>query len=144
MRKEIYIVSLLVCLASCTSNDSLENVINRNMTETVQYDPNRRSYTEAMEIAQNSIQMLQNDISGTRSFQPVRKLNIINGVKAIGQNHTRSNGSPLSNDTLLYVINFDDSLGFAVVPASRPTDGLIAVTESRSYDPAIPRATSSA
>lgn len=42
------------------------------------------------------------------------------------------------NDTLLYVFNFNDEQGFAVVSANRQTEGLIAAVEMGSYDPAIP------
>ena len=38
----------------------------------------------------------------------------------------------------MYVFNFNDEQGFAVVSANRQTEGLIAAVEMGSYDPAIP------
>ncbi|MBO4826415.1 MAG: C10 family peptidase, partial [Prevotella sp.] len=74
----------------------------------------------------------------TRGAEPVRTINLKNGVKAYRQPVTRSNGTASTNDTLFYVFNFNDDQGFAVVSASRQTDGLIAVTESGYYDPSVP------
>ena len=90
-----------------------------------------------MEIAQNSIQMLQDDEVDARSAAPVRTLNL-NNVKTVRKTVSRADGTVSDNDTLLYIFNFDDNQGFAVVSASRQTDGLIAVTEAGNYDPAVP------
>ena len=102
------------------------------------YNLNRRSYAEAVEIAQNSIKMLQEESATTRGNKPVRTLNLTSGIKAICQPQTRSIGNDSDNDTLLYVFNFNDEQGFAVVSANRQTEGLIAAVEMGSYDPAIP------
>ena len=125
-------------LVACTNDDALEKTVDKEEMDLVQYDPNRRSYAEALEIAQNSIRMLQDENSTARSAEPVRTLDLKNGVKAVRQTVTRSNGTVSDNDTQLYIFNFDDNQGFAVVSASRQTDGLIAVTEAGNYDPAVP------
>ncbi|MBO4825641.1 MAG: C10 family peptidase [Prevotella sp.] len=137
MKKLLYPLLAFAALAACTNNDFSELVVNTK-PDTPQYDPNRRSYNEALEIAQNSINMLGSNDPTTRGAEPVRTINLKNGVKAYRQPVTRSNGIASTNDTLLYVFNFNDDQGFAVVSASRQTDGLIAVTESGYYDPSVP------
>lgn len=137
MKKYIFTLLALAVLAACTNNDFSELVVN-SKPKTPQYDPNRRSYNEALEIAQKSIDILGSEDPVTRASEPVRTINLKNGVKVYCQPVTRSNGSANTNDTLLYVFNFNDDQGFAVVSASRQTDGLIAVTESGYYDPNVP------
>ena len=124
-------------LVACTNDDVLEKTVDKEEMDLVQYDPNRRSYAEALEIAQNSIRMLQDENSTARSAEPARTLDLKNGVKAVRQTVTRSNGTVSGNDTLLYIFNFEDGRGFSVVSASRRTDGLIAVTETGHYDPEV-------
>ncbi len=137
MRKLLFFLSVVVAFTSCTSDYS-ENCENSN-DETVlsEYNPNRRSFSEAVEIAQNSIKILQGNTNVSRGSEPARTLNFDSGVKAICQTVSRSTSSTSNNDTLLYIFNFNDEQGFAVVSASRQTEGLIAVTESGSYDPAV-------
>ncbi len=137
MRKLIILFSVVVGLVACTNDDVLEKTVDKEKMDLVQYDPNRRSYAEALEIAQNSIRMLQDENSTARSAEPVRTLDLKNGVKAVRQTVTRSNGTVSGNDTLLYIFNFEDGRGFSVVSASRRTGGLIAVTEAGHYDPEV-------
>ncbi len=139
MKRKFYVVlSVMIGFAACTSDELQEAVTNDGIPQAQQYDPNRRSFAEVAEIAQNSISMLESDKAETRSMAPARRLNLASGIKAFRQAGTRAEGSTADNDTLLYVFNFADDQGFAVVSASRHTDGLIAVVEEGSYDPAVP------
>lgn len=131
----IVLLTIATGLVACT--EPIENIQSTTPTKSV-YNLNRRSYAEAVEIAQNSIKMLQEESATTRGNKPVRTLNLTSGIKAICQPQTRSIGNDSDNDTLLYVFNFNDEQGFAVVSANRQTEGLIAAVEMGSYDPAIP------
>lgn len=137
-RKLSIIFSVLLGLVACTNGEFQEAVINGGIPQTRQFDPNRRSYAEAVEIAQNSIKMLEDDKAVTRGAAPARRLNLKDGVKAFCKASTRTDSSKTENDTLLYVFNFTDNQGFAVVSATRHFDGLIAVVEEGSYDPSVP------
>lgn len=137
MRKLMILFCVVAGLVACTNDDVLEKTVDKEEMDLVQYDPNRRSYAEALEIAQNSIRMLQDENSTARSAEPARTLDLKNGVKAVRQTVTRSNGTVSGNDTLLYIFNFEDGRGFSVVSASRRTNGLIAVTETGHYDPEV-------
>ena len=131
----IVLLTIATGLVACT--EPIENIQSTTPTKSV-YNLNRRSYAEAVEIAQNSIKMLQEESATTRGNKPVRTLNLTSGIKAICQPQTRSIGNDSDNDTFLYVFNFNDEQGFAVVSANRQTEGLIAAVEMGSYDPAIP------
>jgi hypothetical protein len=132
---KLFLLSIFGFVA-CTSDEGFVGVETENDNISSTIDLNRRSYAEAIEIAQNSVDLLNNG-SSTRGENIQRKLDLKSGVKVFRQSVTRSNGETSSNDTLLYIFNFNDNLGFAVVSASRQTNGLIAVTESGQYDPDV-------
>ena len=137
--KKLLFLSLFASLISCSNEDLVLDVTIEEPEVAYTKDViNRRSFEEVVEIAQNSISMLQNSKAETRSKGNIRTLDLTNGVKAMCKPTTRSNSGDSINDTLIYVLNFKDNQGFAVVSASRQTDGLIAVTESGYYDPSTP------
>ena len=138
MKKIFLILSVVAGFVACSSDGLRENAAQESTLLTEQYDPNRRSFAEAVKIAQNSINMLEEDKAVTRGIAPVRKLNLKDGVKTFRKAGTRSDEANSDNDTLLYVFNFEDNQGFSIVSASRHAEGLIAVVEEGSYDPAVP------
>ena len=124
-------LNLLICLSlfavACTENvsDVIPQEESANNVSTI------RSFDEALQIAQSSISLV--DGTGqTRSGSP-RKIDLNNWK--IFENDLKTRANSNSNDTLMYVFNFEDNQGFAIVSASKETEGLIAVTESGSYDP---------
>lgn len=110
-------------LAACTNEDW---GIEMNTDEVVQ--SSTRSYEEAVLVARNAIGMLGD--AATRSGEG-RSIDFGN-VKYLTSASTRNGGS----DTLLYIFNYADEAGFAVVSANKATEPLLAVTEQGSYDPA--------
>lgn len=125
----LYAVFSLILLASCSSD---ENMLQAEISEPEMQSGGisaKRTVDEAADIAFSAIDMLPRckSRSGVRSFNKGK-------VKIIGSAQSRSGGS----DTLMYVFNFDDEEGFAVVAADRAfSEGLIAVTEKGSYDPSV-------
>lgn len=134
MRKILFLIFLLFGIASC-SNQELVQFKTSGLQQSLQ---NHRTYSEMMEIAKNSIVILQGDEVQTRSTKPCRTLNLSTGVKAYCLPATRAAKKGNDGDTLICVFNFCNNQGFAVVSASRQTEGLIAVTEYGSYDPTTP------
>ncbi len=63
----IFLSVTVVLLVACTNNEPIESAINDTVKQQV-YNLNRRSYTEAVEIAQNSIKILQEDETSTRNL----------------------------------------------------------------------------
>lgn len=92
-----------------------------------------RSFEEALQIAQNSISLL-NSGEATRASS-IRKINLADSKAVMRDAATRSSNG--SNDTLMYVFNFEDNKGFAVVSALKSTEALLAVTEKGNYDPEV-------
>lgn len=134
MKKVYYALFAALTLASCSSEEVFETAENKTEIATGLSISETRSYEEAMAIAQEAISMIENNGKMTRSEEAHRSINTTNGVKVYCQNTTRANGSD-ANDTLLYVVNFNDNKGFAVVSAKRATEGLLAVIEEGYYDP---------
>ena len=127
--KHFIMLAAIAMMAACTTNEdefdlSPEQPAKQSLSEL-------RSFEEALQIANNSISLLNNG-EATRASS-TRKINLAD-CKAVMRNAaTRS--SEGSNDTLMYVFNFEDNQGFAIVSASKSTEGLLAVTEKGYYDP---------
>lgn len=89
-------------------------------------------YAEALEIVQQGIAMLES-ASVTRS-ETGRSIDPEKVEYRIVP-ATRSGDNP---DTLMYVFNFADSAGFALIAADRRADRLLAVVENGCYTPGEP------
>lgn len=90
-----------------------------------------RSRKEAIGIVEHATILFDN--MATRSTSSV-KINESDIYAIIGMDdgkETRSN----SQDTLIYVVNFENDNGYALVSANRSTEGLIAITESGHLNP---------
>ena len=131
----VLILSVFALIVSCTND--VEDVFTKDVSiVTPKASSSIRSYSEALEIAQNAISILDKNGQQTRSGSSrsvdfkEQAITICAGNKI----STRSSGSN-GNDTLMYVFNYTDNNGFAVVSADKGTEGLIAVIESGHYDP---------
>lgn len=123
MRRLLVIGVVLVCLFSCSN----ENEITDEQSTVLVSASNTRTVEEAVAIANEAIKMLEGDsITRVTSREVDRST-----IKAIVSTVTRSGNGV---DTLLYVINYKDNNGFAVVSANKATEGLLAVTENGSYE----------
>lgn len=131
MKKYIFLIFLITTIVSCTVNDEEFSDVDvaPNTKSFVFKQTQRRSFSEALYIAQHVGQ----------SFQS-RSARLINDYKTISLDKTQyivkeSVARSLnSEDTLMYVFNYEDNKGFAVVSANRSTEALIAVAESGNYD----------
>ncbi len=119
--------ALTLSLASCGDNDVLDNAQNQ---EDILPQSEIRSIDEAYDIAAKSLIWLD----GENSRAEIRYLPAKNEIKVVKNKESRGE----SSDTLMYVVNFEDEQGFAIVPANRNMPELLAVTESGSYDPTVP------
>lgn len=130
MRKTIFLSAILSSIViACTNEPIVENQISQIS------DDNHviRSYEEAKGIACSAIKMLENN-SSTRS-KGGRRVSENSTHVILASEVTRGENDDLLSDTLLYVFNYENNEGFAVVSANRNTEGLLAVTEAGSYDP---------
>lgn len=109
------------CLCSC-SDDAHEDIDNSKPNTYTSV----RSVEEAINIANRAAGMTASQ--DTRSAS--RTVDTQNDVVIISSKSTRSAGG---TDTLLYVVNYSDGQGFAVISAQRSTEGLLAVTENGTF-----------
>lgn len=132
--KYIAFIVLSALMVNCTSEYNSEMTINSNcLKEKTSF----LSYDEALSVAKNSISMIENNNVVTRGKENHRVVNEKDGVFTIGSSSSMTRSGDLIDDTLLYVFNFNDNQGFAVVSANRNTESLLAVTEAGSYQPGI-------
>ena len=129
MKTKLFIITCLSVVTACSDYDSSQEVYYTNSTSTSDI----RSLDEALKIAQSSISLLESD-AVTRSLSG-RKINL-KDCKIVKAGLTRN--AKNVNDTILYIFNFENNEGFAVVSALRNTEGLIAVTEKGNYSSDTP------
>lgn len=121
-------IILLLCVTSCSDSDSFKIETTATSTFT-----NKRTLDEAISIAQNSISLLESDIQTRSAYKMENKKVDLKNVHIIKQNSfTRSVNN--ANDTLLYIINFENKGGFAVISANNDTEGLLMITEEGEYN----------
>lgn len=70
MKKSLFILALFASIISCSNEDSLLGTISDDEQVPYQNDViNRRSFEEVVQIAENSISMIENNETKTRSTQ---------------------------------------------------------------------------
>lgn len=128
------ILSLLIAVLgwACSEQEEQESI---SLQLSQKSNTNIRTYQEALEIAQQSIKMIDSQIP-TRSKYNNREIDLTNikVFKATGLTRGLFNG----NDTLIYIFNFENNEGFALVSASKSGDALLAVTEKGHCEPDVP------
>lgn len=134
MKKNLNLKSFVAIFAASTlfacTQDGIDNlsVQTEKENEAMNELPKRRTYEEALAVAQDAIGLLGENCT-TRSGKP-RSINTADVQYIVNTSSTRSTEEP---DTLMYVFNYEDNAGFAIVSANRATEDLIAVTEQGNY-----------
>lgn len=86
-----------------------------------------RSQSEAISIAENAYSIFNSDKgsrAGHASTAAASDVQIIKGHSSRG----------ISNDTLLYIVNFENNEGYAVVSASQSTEALFGIADEGYFD----------
>ena len=109
---------------ACTSDDDMLNRLDEKVT--ADSNPRLRTEAEAIEIAIGNLGMIDRAVPRSRAAS-----DIVADVSVIGSKVKSRNGA--TNDTLLYAVNFKNNEGFALVPASRKADPLLAICEKGNY-----------
>lgn len=128
--KLMSIFALAIMMASCSNQELIDSDFQQPAP---QQTSSIRSYEEALQIAQASIQMVDG-LAPTRAASP-RKIALSDTKVCKLDTQTRTSSD--INDTLMYVFNFEDNQGFAIISACKNAEALIAVTEKGHYDPAV-------
>lgn len=134
MKKYFNLNSMVALFAATTlfacTQDATEGIDSQTVEANAMNElPLQRTYEEALAIAQEAADLFDKNGSATRINQS-RTITPSN-VQLITSNSSTRNAS--TSDTLMYVFNYDNNAGFAVVSANRATEGLIAVTEQGNY-----------
>lgn len=108
---------------SCTSDDDIPRIDNNKESTS---NPWKRSETDAIDIAISNIDLLGHDAPKSRVTA-----DIVANVSVIG-NKLKSRSGAIA-DSLIYVVNFKDNEGFALIPVSKKADPLLAMCESGNY-----------
>lgn len=120
MKKHLFFTGLILALASCSNEDSLQLASNDDdQPQTIQ--SYTRSVDEAIAIATRA----------ARDFgMPSSRSGAVDSssVLAVSSRQSRSADA----DTALYVVNFGGDQGFAIVSANSEIEGLLAIAESGS------------
>ncbi len=137
MKKYILSLFVLFLLTGCNNTDDLVSIDQHSAKSNMR--SGIRSYEEARLIAQQSISMLDlglvNSVMTRWGVSTSRTLQDEDTyVVYADPSETRSLDS-YDADTLMYVFNFNNNQGFAIVSASRNTEGLLAITEKGFFNP---------
>lgn len=128
----IALCSLTSILFSGCSTEEPFSVKVESGTETMSESSVKRTPEEAIQLAIDSHNALYGDVeSSSRSPKGLVALSV-SPVKIISSHPT---SRATTADTCLYVVNFVNDGGFAIIAANRNCDDVLAVTESGHYDP---------
>ena len=124
MRLYLSLAVAIIAFASCQKD------VEVNITPKPQVSvetTSTRSYDEALKVAEDAIELLEGE--NTRSA----KKRIIK--RSEGQTVIRpvTRGSEATEEPIMYVFNYENDEGFAIVAADRSQQPLIAVTEQGNY-----------
>ncbi len=133
MKKIILLFSLCVIAMACSQEESFDLIPES-------HDSNQssvRSFEEALEIAQNAGSVFSKAVSQNSEAKKAKSLIPTKTVEMSNYKIICSSSRKIKDnqaDTLLYVFNYEDQRGFAIVSANKETEGLLAMTESGSYN----------
>lgn len=124
---QITLVSLLVvCFTACTS-DIQDMPTYNDQTNQSPTNPYRVSLSQALA----TVQPLFNNMDEGKATRSSR---IISNVDYITSTIATRGDSDVSMDTLLYVVNFDDENGFAVLGADKRVPAVLAISDEGNLD----------
>lgn len=125
MKPFIYLGLLAVCLTACSNDESLIAEMPENLVPESQ-NPNMRTPDEAVEVAERGLNLLDWKSENSRSATSFRrKVNKREGAIVLRDSKSRSADD---SEYPLYVVNYEDESGFALVSSNKSTEELLAVS----------------
>ena len=127
MKKTLILLSTALAFGACTSEPELVLPDTTPVAQTTE-PGGLRSVEEAIDIASRAMTSLYpatvESRTLTRHASPEKTAIVTGASSRAGE-----------TDTLLYVVNFDDNKGYAIITAHPSDDDVLAVVGSGSYDP---------
>lgn len=123
----ISIIFLIIVIASCGC-DEIGESLKSNDIEFYQNnsDSKIRTIEEAIEIALN----IPTSFSESNASRSIRKNIVDNNIIVVTENLARG-----YSDTLLYIVNYENEEGFAIIATPKEISPVIAYVEEGYYDP---------
>lgn len=137
MRKVVYVIAIATLFAGCDKSNDNDNIITEN--EFSQKDikalnsllyGNSISESEVVSKVGSIINMMDQPNNATRSSS--RRISEI--IPAIGNVAKTRSLDEEESDTLAYIINFEDEMGFVFASADRRTDFILAISPEGNID----------
>jgi hypothetical protein len=97
-------------------------------SETAKVNLTKRTSTEALQIAYDSY----SELFDSREDSNARS-EALEGRVSVIPSHRISRSSATENDTCLYVVNFNDNQGFAIIAADRSVEALLGISDQGNY-----------
>lgn len=129
MKKSVYLFLVVLSLIMVNSCDKNTATIDLEQPAVAKIEAGYRTVNDAIAIAEKATSMLTAE-SVTRSN--IRRVDISNIGMLMSDNSTRAEA--LDADTLMYIVNFEDNQGFALVPKNEKAPELLAIADSGSYN----------
>jgi len=126
MKRTLFLLSIITScfIISCSDDDT----INVNHKKCVVSNQNSRTYDEAYKLAQKAASFIdeKDDVNNStkRKIKSSTNQDICSSVVKTSQD---------GKDTLMYIFNYENEKGFAIISAKNTTEGILAVTEDGNY-----------
>lgn len=124
MKRNTLLICICILFAACANDDSLDNFQRARALGN-----NTRTYDEALAVAQRAAGYIDGWNNASSSSRRRVKAKCDNQVICSSETRTSEDGL----DTLMYIFNYEDNKGFAIVSANKATEELLAVTEEGNY-----------
>ena len=125
MKTKFLIFACTSILFGCTAQEYPE-LQNEEPQPIVNNESNIRSADEAVKIAVTGYKSFFGSLKQSRSLQEYS----LNAIPVGSKRMSRTD-----NDTLIYVVNFPDEAGFAIVSANKENEPILAISDQGNYDP---------
>jgi hypothetical protein len=138
MRKFTFVLIGLIALVACEAELETERANNLGNENVLSRNGSTISPDEAAALAldfRNSILNQSGQTRGKINEKGVASVYAWRSSEIAPKSMTRSTASELLPDTLLYIVNFEDSCGYALVSADALIPGVMAFVEEGSLSP---------
>lgn len=140
VKRTIYVIATAMLFAACdTSNDDVDIITKKEFSQkdiralnSLLYG-NSISESEVVSKAESFMNMFDQPNSSTRSSS--RRVSEI--IPAVGSNILTRSLDEEGEDTLAYIINFADDMGYVFASADRRTDFIMAISPEGNIDPNV-------
>lgn len=136
---KLFVASIFAAIFVMSCNDEIAELSESNRIEDKRANTNYRvSIDEAKETLSQFMEMMNGvDLRVSGSNSSISHDYSIRNVEVISSNnhlvYTRAGNTSKGIDTLMYIVNFEDNKGFALVAADKRTDPIYAIIDEGNF-----------